>query len=284
MAERDAKKPRIGEGDSGSSDRPQDTPEEPLDMLARVRQERSDRLLAAVMESTPASASNAAAADAASSVKNHPPEAEHDLSMKIRLVRALLTANEEIWHRCCQRSAGHRGGRSSAPTKDAKGRAYVTRLIYQHVSVEPTISRYESERRERERADRKDDTPKNNSLFKVKASYQKLLLSEDAVRLPEELASIFPVPIADDGYNDYRRYLELALLLSEEVLSPFLDHLRRHLECPFPNGTSTSRAEFLDSLPRELKTIRDTGEHRESYDVSTEAGRTKLTKFLDYLL
>ena len=201
-------------------------------------------------------------------------------------------------------------------------------------------------------------------MFKVKASYQKLTLGEDilTVSLPEEMASIFPVPIADDGFPDYGRYLELALLLSEDVLSPFLDHLRRHLEavqvalgkveawqqeveevksflatafaidqiadpakkncsndyggcrrihddkevclvcgqeysehnmtrysredrhaCPFPNSTRSSTAEFLVSLPRELKTIKDTGEHRDSYDIFTKAGREKLTKFLDYL-
>ena len=366
MAERASKKPKVGEGggaEPGGMDHDQeqeqeqeDTLEEPLDMLARVRRERADRLLAA--------AATGGTAPAASAAHQRRPEAEHehehDLPMKIRLVRALLTTNEEIWDRCCRRTAQQRGRRLP---KDAKGRAYAVRLIYRHVSVEPTISRYEAENTCRER---KTGGESNacNSVFKVKASYQKLTLGEDirTVSLPEELASIFPVPIADDGFPNYGRYLELALLLSEDVLSPFLDHLRRHLEavqvalgkveawqqeveevvsflttafaidqiadpakkncsndyggcrrihddkevclvcgqeysehnmtrysredrhaCPFPNSTRSSTAEFLVSLPMELKTIKDTGEHRDSYDICTKAGREKLTKFLDYL-
>ena len=155
MAERASKKPKVGDEGGGAEtgmDQQQqqqqeqgDTLEEPLDMLARVRRERADRLLAAAVEfaSEPSSAASAGGA-AGTAANHHRPDAEHghDLPMKIRLVRALLTTNEEIWDRCCQRTAQHSGRRLS---KDAKGRAFVTRHIFRHVSVEPNISRYEAE-------------------------------------------------------------------------------------------------------------------------------------------
>jgi len=59
-------------------------PEDALEMLARVRQERADRLAAAVHVAPVAS--------------------DHDLEMNLRMVRGLLATNEEILGRCTGRS------------------------------------------------------------------------------------------------------------------------------------------------------------------------------------
>ena len=170
--------------------------EEPLDMLARVRRERADRLASAAAKHSRAKGSAAAARDLF--------DGDHDLEMSLRMVRGLLTTNQEIWDRCIGRSAT-----SLNNFHDVDGKPFFTRFVHRKVSIE---DQYRS------------------TSFSVSIEYERMMVDEHLpASLPDELEASIPVPRAH-GFPDYPKCLDNAMMLQDDALVPFLTIFRRHLE------------------------------------------------------
>ena len=185
-------------------------------MLARIRRERTDLLAAQAAATALADASEGAAADAGAAGAE-----SHDLALSLRLVRALLTTNEEIWQRCRERMCT--GATGTARAVDVDGRQFFTRLIYRFVDARPVPYICQ------EAAPGKQATTKIMTRFYVSASYEKLTIRGIPTMVPEELASIVAVPMKD-GFPDYPTYFETALMLHDDALPHFLNRFRLHLE------------------------------------------------------
>lgn len=236
LADHSAKRPRIddkeegiegadqqqqedGDGDADGSQAPEE--EEPLDMLARIRRERTDLLAAQAAATALAGICEGAAADALGAGTE-----SHDLILSLRLVRALLTTNEEIWRRCRERMCTT-GAAGTSRKVDVDGRQFFTRLIYRFVEARPMP--YLCQEAAPSKLIRKQATTKIMTRFYVSASYEKLSVSGIPTTVPEELASIVAVPLRD-GYPDYPTYFEMALMLHDDALPHFLNRFRLHLE------------------------------------------------------
>ena len=172
--------------------------EEPLDMLARVRRERADRLASAAAKHSRAKGSAAAARDLF--------DGDHDLEMSLRMVRGLLTTNQEIWDRCISRSAT-----SQNNFHDVDGKPFFTRFVHREVSIEH--HKYS-----------------RTTSFAVTIEYERIMADKHLpTNLPKELQALIVAPKVH-GFPNYPKCFDNAMTLQDDVLVPFLTLFRKHLE------------------------------------------------------
>jgi len=145
----------------------------------------------------------------------------------------------------------------------------------------------------------KDDLGYTNFGVSVKHAF--LIVGEILpTRLPDELEALILVPKMDYGLPDYQQYFENALVLQDDVLVPFLALFRKHLEevqvglgkVDEWQSEAQEIKDFLEGVlkvevsvgvEQVVKKFKSSDEYGVLFDVSTEAGRTKLEKFVDFL-
>jgi len=190
-------------GDDKAAAVPPECPEDALTMLARIRQERADRLTAAAL---------AAAASDAEAAGDGLRQEHYDLEMRLQMVRGLLATNEEIWDRCT--------GRSVTTLKnfhDVDGKPFFTRFIHRKVTIDHKYS--------------SSSITRKDTTFSVSVEYERMMAGDKLpTRLPEVLEALIAVPHMDNGFPDYQRCFDNALALQDDMLVPFLALFRKHLE------------------------------------------------------
>ena len=129
----------------------------------------------------------------------------YDVTQNIQSVRALLVTNQEIWDRC----QGH--------VQKSKKEYHVSVTRYGFSTV---------------KALKVQGGGNKIEFVTAPERSRKDIDAKSLLKLPQELTNIFE-PIFQPGSEsllDFESYFEKSLMLHDDVLGPFLFHLKRHLE------------------------------------------------------
>jgi len=132
----------------------------------------------------------------------------------IKAIRAIITTNKEIWERCRESMIIHPPNRSK---KTKKKDLYFKSVTYSSINVSTNYSElYDS----------------THSLLNFETA-AKLRIKKFGMpaSIPSELTNILSYKEQKgELLPDYDHFLETSLLLCDDVLIPFLSHLKTHLE------------------------------------------------------